>query len=377
MRVGQQRQHGAFLAEHAADQGVDRDQQAELGQVGPQPQPTERGAGRLAPAGHRPGLAAPRRSRRPSRRVRRPVRRRRSWPARSSRLAARHRPARRARTSPRRPVGQPACAGGERAELDVRRAGHVPGGVLAVLPDVEHGGRPPGLRRSSERGGRDGLPGGAPGGACRRRARRRGCRSRSSAPARRPRRGPGRRRGRRPADGRRVTSQPSQVANAARSGMDSAPGMCPAAKSATGRTSTTSAARGQQRAPGGGAESGQARGAGPAAPGPRRLSSPQPQEVRRVGAQASQQRLRRTRPRPGGQQRVGRPSPRRWWWCARRRAGPSRTTPPRASATPRVVVRQRARPLQRPVLGPGQLLGLVRRRAGRCGPPRRPAASRR
>ena len=32
-------------------------------------------------------------------------------------------------------------------------------------------------------------------------------------------------------------SQPSQVANWSRSGMQTAPGMCPAAKSATGRTS--------------------------------------------------------------------------------------------------------------------------------------------
>ena len=32
----QQRQDGAFLAEHAADQCVDRDEQAELGEVGPQ-----------------------------------------------------------------------------------------------------------------------------------------------------------------------------------------------------------------------------------------------------------------------------------------------------------------------------------------------------
>ena len=35
------------------------------------------------------------------------------------------------------------------------------------------------------------------------------------------------------------TSQPSQVANAGRSGIDTDPGMCPAAKSGTGRTSTT------------------------------------------------------------------------------------------------------------------------------------------
>ena len=36
--VGEQWQHGAFLAEHAADQGVDGDEQAELGEVGPQPE---------------------------------------------------------------------------------------------------------------------------------------------------------------------------------------------------------------------------------------------------------------------------------------------------------------------------------------------------
>ncbi len=44
--VGEQRQHGAFLAEHAADEGVDRDEQAELGEVGPQPEPQR--AGRAA-----------------------------------------------------------------------------------------------------------------------------------------------------------------------------------------------------------------------------------------------------------------------------------------------------------------------------------------
>ena len=37
MLLGQQRQHGLFLADHAADEGVDRHQQTELGEVGPQP----------------------------------------------------------------------------------------------------------------------------------------------------------------------------------------------------------------------------------------------------------------------------------------------------------------------------------------------------
>ena len=50
----QQRQQAAFLADHAADQGVDPDQEGELGQVGPQPQPQATGAGRW-PAGSRAG----------------------------------------------------------------------------------------------------------------------------------------------------------------------------------------------------------------------------------------------------------------------------------------------------------------------------------
>jgi hypothetical protein len=33
---GEQGQDGAFLADHSADQGVDSDEKAELGQVGPQ-----------------------------------------------------------------------------------------------------------------------------------------------------------------------------------------------------------------------------------------------------------------------------------------------------------------------------------------------------
>ena len=37
MLLGQQRQHGLFLADHAADEGVDQNQQTELGEVGPQP----------------------------------------------------------------------------------------------------------------------------------------------------------------------------------------------------------------------------------------------------------------------------------------------------------------------------------------------------
>jgi hypothetical protein len=43
---GKQRQKAPFLADHAADQGVDPDQEAELGQVGPQSQPRSLGADR-------------------------------------------------------------------------------------------------------------------------------------------------------------------------------------------------------------------------------------------------------------------------------------------------------------------------------------------
>lgn len=43
--VGEQRQYGALLAEHAPDQGVDEDEQAELGKVGAQSEPYGPGLG--------------------------------------------------------------------------------------------------------------------------------------------------------------------------------------------------------------------------------------------------------------------------------------------------------------------------------------------
>ena len=79
---GEQRQQAAFLADHAADQGVDPDQEGELGQVGPQPQPQPAGTGRCrlgharARAGRWPA-ATPSGRRRATRRSLRPARARR------------------------------------------------------------------------------------------------------------------------------------------------------------------------------------------------------------------------------------------------------------------------------------------------------------
>src|SRR5215216_912223 len=82
---GEQRQHGPFLADHAADQGVDTNQEAELGQVGPQAKPQVPWADRWR-LGHERARVWP---------VARcqswgpPWTTRRSlWPARSRRLAA-------------------------------------------------------------------------------------------------------------------------------------------------------------------------------------------------------------------------------------------------------------------------------------------------
>ena len=45
---GEQRQHGAFGAEQPADEGVDRDEQGELGGVGADPQPHRARAGHVS-----------------------------------------------------------------------------------------------------------------------------------------------------------------------------------------------------------------------------------------------------------------------------------------------------------------------------------------
>ena len=62
-------------------------------------------------------------------------------------------------------AGSGVGVGRQVAQLDVRRAGHVPGGELAVLPDVQHrgAGRRVAHRAGLDEGdGRDSLPGGGP-----------------------------------------------------------------------------------------------------------------------------------------------------------------------------------------------------------------------
>ena len=118
--LGQQRQHGAFLADHAADEGVDRDEQGELGQVGAQPEPDRRCR---RGGGHRPGarawpVAAAQSSGPPTRTASRGARPVRAGWRRSRRV-------RRARTSPSsagRQLGR-AARRGHRARHGGRRAG--------------------------------------------------------------------------------------------------------------------------------------------------------------------------------------------------------------------------------------------------------------
>ena len=128
--VGEQRQDGAFLADHAADERVDPDEQAELGEVLAQPEP-QPAAGRWASASSVDVQGVGR------------------WPRPSRRAAGEHRdvavagaveeagapvmarsPCPHITGSDRRGSRSAAC--GERAELDVARAGEVAGGVLAV-----------------------------------------------------------------------------------------------------------------------------------------------------------------------------------------------------------------------------------------------------
>ena len=116
--LGQQRHHGALLAEHAADQSVDRHQQRELGQVGAQPSSV--GAG--AAVDRRPVPVVHAVTRSPaSGRLPRPVRgppgrtARSRCPGRSSTLAA---------------VGGPLAV----AAHDHHRPGLPPGGLAASEP---------------------------------------------------------------------------------------------------------------------------------------------------------------------------------------------------------------------------------------------------
>ena len=220
--------------------------------------------------------------------------------------------------------------GGEGAELDVVGAGQVTGGVLAVLADVEHGGRS--ICRRDERGGRGRLPGGRPG--------------RHAA-------------GELPGEvvvadleglpddlaavlvgvgddddrGVRVgTSQPSQVANAARSGIDSEPGMCPAAKSRPGarRRPGRPPARSGGPAARQRGEAGAAADHGRAAP----VDLAQPGEVGAGRCPSWPAASRRRRPRRRRRAAGWSPARARSWWSGRRRAGRSRTNRRRGSATP-------------------------------------------
>ncbi len=137
----EQRQHGAFLAEHAADQGVDGDQQRELCGVGPQPQGQRSAAAGRRGGGCRHGPevsgvpCASAHSSGPPTSTATSAR-----PARSSRLPA---------VIARSPcphittvasVRTSRGAGRKLAELDVARRGNVPGVELRGLPHVHQGG---------------------------------------------------------------------------------------------------------------------------------------------------------------------------------------------------------------------------------------------
>ena len=197
-------------------------------------------------------------------------------PARSSRLAAV------AARSPCPHITVVAASGrsprsgslGEAAQLDLARAGKVPAGVIAGLADVHHECCPRSLDRPDQRGCCGQLPAvGGPGGdAAGQFAGDRGVADRSArATGSRP--DPGRGCADHDRDVRRRASQPSQVANWGRSGIDTEPGCGrrrsrpPAARprlSAPSASSRRTASRHQRR---------QAVGAAGTS-GPWRLSSP-------------------------------------------------------------------------------------------------------
>ena len=149
----------ALLADHPADQGVDRDQQGELGQVGPQPQPQPL-AGRCRCLTSRlPGCG----------RWPRPVAR--AAPTSTAQVAAAgalqhagggHGPLAVPAHHRQRPGGRPWPPA--RPPSSTCRAGQVPAGALAGLADVEHRAPSPACSgpTSSRRPGR--AAGGPPGG---------------------------------------------------------------------------------------------------------------------------------------------------------------------------------------------------------------------
>ena len=145
---------GALLAEHPADQGVDRDQQRELGDVRAAAPAAigrcsvERSRAHLerATGGRRPSPTGPRSGPTTS-----------CAPGPFEQARAQRRRVRRARTSPPGGPGRQRVRVGERAEFDVDRSGQVAGREFAGLPDVDHRGRVQVLVGPHDRCGRDRL----------------------------------------------------------------------------------------------------------------------------------------------------------------------------------------------------------------------------
>ena len=159
LALGEQRQDGAFLAEHPADERVDRDEQAELGEVRSQPQLQ---AGRASCGGLHGSVSSVRPVARPQSSGP-PRNTATSWcPARSSRLAA---PAARSpwpHITTTGSSGNRLAACGQRAELDVASGRHVPTGELRQLADVEQSAITQ-LIRADQLGVGGGFSGGDPG----------------------------------------------------------------------------------------------------------------------------------------------------------------------------------------------------------------------
>ena len=235
--VGQQGQHGAFLADHAADEGVDAHQEAELGEVLPQPQPGcgpgrhRLGGGhdaRCAPAARAQSSGPPTSTETSSR------------PEAARMLARGHRPLPVTAHHGDRAGGHGVEMCSERAELEVDGAGYVTGGVLGGLADVEY---PLAVhrRRRDEGDHADRLAFGGPGVEPAGQLAGEALVADGEALADEVGRGPGPRQRRTRSFGPGRRANPASDANCGRSGIDSEPGMWPAAKRSTGRTSTRTA----------------------------------------------------------------------------------------------------------------------------------------
>ena len=127
--VGEERQDGAFLADHAADERVDADEQRELGEVLPQTEPDRaavvHSTSSVSPVAFAQSSGPPS----STRRSRAPLAARTLAPV-IARSPCPH-------ITVTGPSGSDRVADG--AELDVRRAGQVPGGELVALADVDDG----------------------------------------------------------------------------------------------------------------------------------------------------------------------------------------------------------------------------------------------